>query len=391
MPATLPADDRKSPPAEASAARLPRYRQIYGTLKEGLESERFPPRSRLPSDRELVTRFGTCRPTVAKAVAQLVREGYLERIPGSGTYVTDWQARRAAAATRTVALVFPHTYDYFISSLIKHVNEGLDAQGCHVLFYDTDADAGREARALDRLRTSGADGVIAYPLTTVVNRGRFAALLEDGFPVVCLDRYFPDLATDVVATDNLDSSHGAVRALLAKGHQHIAFLTTDDRTCTSLIDRRLGYEKALLERGLPVRPELIGTATKPRTAFGVPPGDPHLHCADLLAAWRALPDPPTALFCANDWTLTSALSALRDAGLAVPDALEIAGFCDHEPLLAAMPEPLLYVAQDLAGIGREAARRIRERIDQRRQKGAAPPTPLRAFLPATLHVKPPRP
>ena len=46
-----------------------------------------PPGTAVPSERELVARFGVARMTVRQALEVLVAEGMLERIPGRGTFV----------------------------------------------------------------------------------------------------------------------------------------------------------------------------------------------------------------------------------------------------------------------------------------------------------------
>lgn len=64
---------------------LPTPRQIVATSLRHLVS-RLEAGGRLPGERELCTRYGVARMTLRRAVDDLVREGLVERRPGSGTY-----------------------------------------------------------------------------------------------------------------------------------------------------------------------------------------------------------------------------------------------------------------------------------------------------------------
>lgn len=66
----------------------PKYRQLQRLLAELVAAE-LGPGDRLPSERELMGRFGVSRATVRQAIDALEREGLLERRHGSGTYVAE--------------------------------------------------------------------------------------------------------------------------------------------------------------------------------------------------------------------------------------------------------------------------------------------------------------
>lgn len=68
---------------------LPLYYQLSNDLVEKIKSGDFPPNSMLPPEIELAQTYKISRNTVRHALSLLVQNGYLERIPGKGTFFLD--------------------------------------------------------------------------------------------------------------------------------------------------------------------------------------------------------------------------------------------------------------------------------------------------------------
>jgi GntR family transcriptional regulator len=66
---------------------LPLYYQIKQQLKSAIETSLLLPGQALPSERVLVEWYRVSRPTVRQATQELLREGYLYRRRGLGTFV----------------------------------------------------------------------------------------------------------------------------------------------------------------------------------------------------------------------------------------------------------------------------------------------------------------
>lgn len=63
------------------------YLQLYGIIKGRIERGEWPVESQIPTEEELCRLFDVSKATVRIAVAELVREGYLRRQQGKGTFV----------------------------------------------------------------------------------------------------------------------------------------------------------------------------------------------------------------------------------------------------------------------------------------------------------------
>ncbi|WOD39823.1 PLP-dependent aminotransferase family protein [Nodosilinea sp. E11] len=68
---------------------VPCYQQIYAALRQKILTGQLAPRQRLPSTRALAQSLGVARSTVTQSYDQLLSEGYLQTVVGSGTYVGD--------------------------------------------------------------------------------------------------------------------------------------------------------------------------------------------------------------------------------------------------------------------------------------------------------------
>ncbi|WP_213333480.1 UTRA domain-containing protein [Acidithrix sp. C25] len=65
------------------------YEKIKAYLLSEIEGGRLVAGSKIPSENELARQFGVVRMTVNRAITELVGEGIIYRIKGSGTYVSD--------------------------------------------------------------------------------------------------------------------------------------------------------------------------------------------------------------------------------------------------------------------------------------------------------------
>jgi len=70
-------------------AAIPLYRQLASILRRPIAAGEAAPGDRLPSESQLVARHGVSRITVRQALADLEREGLIERSAGRGSFVRE--------------------------------------------------------------------------------------------------------------------------------------------------------------------------------------------------------------------------------------------------------------------------------------------------------------
>jgi GntR family transcriptional regulator len=67
----------------------PAYRTVREELRDEIAAGRYRDGVRLPTESELVARYGVSRQTVRRAFVDLVAEGVVYRVPGRGTYASE--------------------------------------------------------------------------------------------------------------------------------------------------------------------------------------------------------------------------------------------------------------------------------------------------------------
>jgi LacI family transcriptional regulator len=182
--------------------------------------------------------------------------------------------------------------------------------------------------------------------------------------VVFLDRPPGGLEADAVLIDNAGGARVGVEHLLSLGHRRIAVIG-DPPELYTLAERLRGYRAALAARGVEFDERLLRL------------GAHDVAQAELAArALLRLPDPPTAIFAANNRVSVGALRALKAAKTRVA----LVGFDDFE-LADMLPLPVTVVRHDPAELGRRAAELLFRRLDGHR--GA----PRTVILPTELVLR----
>ena len=350
----------------------PLHLKIYQELRAELESKQLAAQSRIPTERELSERFATTRITVAKALSRLTQEGFLERRPGAGTFVRDWQQEQApvvepVSPIEQVAVLSGYTRNRDTALLVSGIAEafGDDGSGRFAL-YDSRDELEQEAECLRRIHAQVLQGkirgLIALPAGQNENREAYAALAAAGCKLVFVDRYLTGIPADRVTSENEGGTAQAIAELVALGHTRIAFLCSYPLPNAVIRDRQAGYERALRDAGLTIQPDWIRRAEWARRTGDVLPACPLDDCEEIFREWLSDPEPPTAIFCSNDRALQSSLLTLRQRGVRDKSKIALAGFLNRSDWVEHVQEPFLGIRQWHEELGKQAALLMHERL-----------------------------
>lgn len=146
-----------------------------------------------------------------------------------------------------------------------------------------------------------------------LSREYLNAVARSGLPFVLLDFYDEEVDADSVTSDNLTGGYRLTKHLLETGRRKIGFVGNILST-SSIMDRFLGYSKALLQAGIPIRMDWVLPDRSGRTKPSAP----------------VLPqDMPEAFLCSCDDTAHTLVELLKAAGYRIPEDVAVAGYDDY--------------------------------------------------------------
>jgi LacI family transcriptional regulator len=240
--------------------------------------------------------------------------------------------------TNVLGLIMPDLADPFTIQVMKGVNQAIAEFDYDLIAYTSGSIRGpstaeREQYFVSLLNGSITDGIIIVT--------PYATSFSTAAPVVAVDPNNESPDCPSVISTNHAGALAAMEYLIGMGHRRIGFI--GGRPDLQSADRRLqGYLDALALAGIPPEQALIeeGDFTTETGRL----------CAQRLLS---LPEPPTAVFAANDQSAIGAMEAAREAGVRIPEDLSVVGF-DNIPESAYINPSLTTVDQFIDQMGHVA-------------------------------------
>ena len=344
-------------------APVSKHNQVFSTLLREIENGRWKDGERLPSEAQLVERFGHSRITVGRALRDLQAAGVISRRVGSGSFV-----QRAGSTPRlSFGLLIA---DLGETDIFEPICRGMMASPLareHALLWGsaviatTPGDAeqrGERAWQLCRQYIERqVDGVFFAPVEMTpasddVNHRIVRAFDTAGIPVVLLDRTvtpYPDPGHhDLVGIDNRRAGYLMTEHMLTLGAHRVLFVRQPNSAPT--VDaREAGYREAMYARRTPFA-WLESARLDPEDVAEV----------KTMLRERA----PDGILCANDRTAGRLMHTLRKLGVQVPGDIRIVGIDDVD-YASLLPVPLTTLRQPTQQLGEVALSVMLARVAQR--------------------------
>lgn len=273
-----------------------------------------------------------------KKILQTAKEmGYKTKVPF-----------KAADENTKIGIIIP---DYFLTpspafywSLYEELVTSLKKQGYYSIFEIINPLNNKEVPYF--LKNNDVEGIIVIGY---VSHDYLVEIEKYDIPLIMMDFYDENIKGIAVMPDNSVSCHKITSYLLNCGHTKIGFVG-NVLANTNIMDRYLGYHRALLENNIELRYDWI-----------ISDRNEDMVIYDEFSLPQIM---PTAFVCNSDQTAYQFVKYLLKKGYRVPQDVSVTGFYDYVYSVMCQPK-LTTVKVDMEGLAESAVNILLDCIDNR--------------------------
>ena len=243
-----------------------------------------------------------------------------------------------------IGIAVPDISDPFFSAVIHAVEEIARDRGVALFVTSVGTDGTYEQIGVEALLGRQIVGLISTPVGADQS---YLMRWRSRTTIVFMDRAPSNIIADTVVEDDHGGGYAATAHLIEHGHRRIGFIG-DSSAIATTAGRLDGYNAALADAGIEANKRFVSLGAMSSREAGE-------------ATWDLLSRPvaPTALFSSNARCSIGVVPALQES-----DRTDIAlvGYGDF-PLASALRPALTVIDQDPDALGKAAASRLFQRLD----------------------------
>lgn len=258
-------------------------------------------------------------------------------------------------SSNAIGVIVPEVDNPFFGEMLRGITEIADKQNYTLICCNSDDSADKDRKALLMLKEQRVKGLLYTPAvdyTTKEQQKEINKLLKDlNAPIVIMDRQTDSLEEyDGIFFDDEKAMYEATITLIKAGYKRIGLINaTLDRVLARV--RYKGYERALLEAGMPVEKRYIFE------------GDYRMTKAyKLSVALLSMEERPDAVLTCNNRTSLGFLKALYERNERPTRDIACIGL-DKIEALHIIANKFNYIDRDANQMGRRAICLLNDRID----------------------------
>jgi len=334
-------------------AELPQYAQIKRRLIDEIRSGQWAVGGTFPSEAELVARYRVSRSTLVRSLQELVREGYLYRRQGQGTFVADFRHRQEQLS-RLPLFVHSNTNTSSIraNQLMLKILAGMESA----------LGAGLPGVIIRQVPHGPLDETTRQLINSL--KPRVALVVEPSFSpelmyaLRALDCTIWSLNEPIddansVYIDQERAGYMATKFLLDQGRRKIALLNGPRQEYWGFAAKHRGFQRALEEAGIELD---VRRVREGKHAIDSEAGRTMLRS---LLEERVEVDGVVGV---SDLKAMGAVALAQELGQKVPEDILVIGI--DNTFAADADPPLPSVSMPFEEVGRQAATRARESLDK---------------------------
>lgn len=335
------------PPCDP-ANPMPRYQQVRDWLETQIRSGSLSKGDKLPAERDWAPALGVSQMTLNHAIQALVREGFIVREVGRGTFIADLEKTVVPAH---IGLVLHWRKDsdggHYGASMLHGIYHVAASRPAKFSFaWGSEGSDPPPEYYVDLAAEMGVDGLLLV-MPPARALPQILTLQETGLPFVVVGASWESYAIPSVDFDNGTGADLAVRHLLELGHRQIGIVNGAMYLRTSMV-RTARFHRVLEEAGIAASSDFEVTASS--FQMDAPAAR---QLKELLTSGEG----PTAWFAAGYYLSMQTVEMVQSLGLSIPTDVSVVGFGD--PYTAAyMNPPLTTVRHPIEALGELATSRL---------------------------------
>lgn len=332
-----------------------RYKEIKIKLTEMLSI--MHEGDKLPSRPKLCEQLDTTRATLNKAIVELVEEGLLTTANGSGTYVSS-VIGRSRENEGNWGVIVPNIMDAIYPGIVRGIENVAQRYGASITLCNSDNNAEKQERYIQRLIRSGVSGFIMVPVIQheIQESSRlYESLMKTHIPFVFCNRSVIGVRAPVVTSNDFYGGYIGTKHLIEKGYRKIAFISKTKYTTSE--NRCHGYLTAIMESNLEIDRKKIILEDRALSDSDEPAG--YRSMKKLLE----LDDDIDAVFCFNDSVAVGVYKAIQEAGKRVSEDIGVIGYDNTIQICEQLSPSLSSLSYKNMEIGQKAAEVLWKQIN----------------------------
>lgn len=330
-----------------------KYVELAERLKVEIMAATVAPGKKFLTEDIIIERFGVSRNTARQSISLLVKQGFLVKKQGSGTYISEriaeyQEKKQNSAKNKCIAVVMTQVNLYVFPSVLMGISDYLFEHDYYTIIRMTLNKIGKEKQVLKELLETEVAGMILEPARSgypPINHELYRQI-QQKYPCVLIHASLPEFGFPSVDNANIPGFSLLVDHLVEYGHRNIALICKSDEQ--SGVSRFLGYAEGLDRHGL--------TMDESRVLwFNDEDFEDLFTDANAHRVMRTFNN-CTAVMCYNDNVVIKFLPFLQKHNIRVPEDLSVVGFDDLQP--GSMERPVTTMEHPKEELGRAAGKAI---------------------------------
>lgn len=216
--------------------------------------------------------------------------------------------------TQTIGVIVPKLNSHFMSSVIAGVESVANSHGYNLIISQSSESAEKEIASAKTMFNNRVDGLLVSLAYNTGDLSHFDIFQKKNIPVIFFDRVMDDEHYTNIVIENKKAAYQATTHLIEQGCKKIVHITASSKQ-NVYKDRLNGYKEALADHQMKFDKKNVISGN-----LSLEAGE---EAAELILKTKPLAD---AVFVANDNCAVGCMSALKKAGIRIPEDMAFVGF-----------------------------------------------------------------